>query len=229
MRADTPARSTWSTSRGAFPHPPHTARPDGLAAVYRRREARATPLYPIVQHHLESFPAAAAAADPRGEGVPRWVEADFRAYLHCGILAHGFARIRCDACAAVRLVAFSSKGRGVCASCSTRRMVKVATHLTDHVLPPLPLRQWVLSLPKRIRPFLPSDQHLARLFLHCRYPPCTAAVALGNWGSEEAVSVLIGALADAEPLVRGHAGRGVGPNRIRRRAFGAVTSVFAGE
>jgi hypothetical protein len=39
--------------------------------------------------------------------VARWVEEDFRAYLRCGILAHGFARIRCDDCAAERLVAFS--------------------------------------------------------------------------------------------------------------------------
>jgi hypothetical protein len=34
-------------------------------------------------------------------------------------------------------------------------MGEVAAHLTDHVPPPLPLRQWVFSLPKRIRPFLP--------------------------------------------------------------------------
>ena len=27
-----------------------------------------------------------------GDGVPSWVERDFRAYLRCGILAHGFAR-----------------------------------------------------------------------------------------------------------------------------------------
>ncbi|MGI9182062.1 MAG: transposase, partial [Longimicrobiaceae bacterium] len=40
-------------------------------------------------------------------------------------------------------------------------MVEVAAHLTDHVLPPLPVRQWVLSLPKRIRPFLPHDPRLA--------------------------------------------------------------------
>jgi Putative transposase len=40
-------------------------------------------------------------------------------------------------------------------------MVEVAAHLTDHVLPPLPVRQWVLSLPKRIRPFLPYDPRLA--------------------------------------------------------------------
>jgi hypothetical protein len=40
-------------------------------------------------------------------------------------------------------------------------MVEVAAHLTDHVLPPLPVRQWVFSLPKRIRPFLPNDPCLA--------------------------------------------------------------------
>jgi epoxyqueuosine reductase len=31
------------------------------------------------------------------------------------------------------------------------------------------------------------------------------AVALGNWGSPEAVPVLSAALSDTEPLVRGHA------------------------
>jgi hypothetical protein len=81
----------------------------------------------------------------------------FRAYLRCGILAHGFAHIRCDDCAAERLVAFSCKGRGVCPSCNARRMVEVAAHLNDHVLPPLPIRQWVLSVPKRIRPFFHHD------------------------------------------------------------------------
>jgi epoxyqueuosine reductase len=34
------------------------------------------------------------------------------------------------------------------------------------------------------------------------------AVALGNWGSPEAVPVLIAALSDAEPLVRAHAAWG---------------------
>jgi DNA polymerase III psi subunit len=33
-------------------------------------------------------------------------------------------------------------------------MTEVAAHITDHVLPQLPVRQWVLSLPKRLRPFL---------------------------------------------------------------------------
>jgi hypothetical protein len=33
-------------------------------------------------------------------------------------------------------------------------MADVAAHLTDYVLPHLPVRQWVLSLPKRLRPYL---------------------------------------------------------------------------
>jgi hypothetical protein len=157
MPTPAPTRTGWAAPRGHFPAP---SRPDGLAAVYRRRDPTATPLYPLVQHHLETFLAEAATADPDGQGVPQWVEDDFRAFLRCGILAHGFARIRCDACTAERLVAFSCKGRGVCPSCNARRMVEVAAHLTDHVLPPLPVRQWVFSLPKRIRPFLPYDPRL---------------------------------------------------------------------
>jgi hypothetical protein len=36
-------------------------------------------------------------------------------------------------------------------------MVEVAAHLSDAVLPPLPVRQRVFSLPKRLRRFLPRD------------------------------------------------------------------------
>ena len=46
-------------------------------------------------------------------------------------------------------LAFSCKGRGVCPSCTTRRMVETAAQLSDHVFPRLPVRQWVLSVPKR--------------------------------------------------------------------------------
>ncbi len=42
----------------------------------------------------------------------------------------------------------------MCPSCNARRMVATAAHLADHVLPDLPLRQWVLAVPKRLRYFL---------------------------------------------------------------------------
>ena len=45
----------------------------------------------------------------------------------------------------------------MCPSCNTRRMVETAAHLSDHVFPRLPVRQWVLSVPKRLRYFLQRD------------------------------------------------------------------------
>ena len=48
-------------------------------------------------------------------------------------------------------------------------MVATAAHLTDHLLPALPVRQWVLAVPKRMRYFLQRDADLQgavlRLFL----------------------------------------------------------------
>jgi hypothetical protein len=36
-------------------------------------------------------------------------------------------------------------------------MAETAAHLTDHVFPRLPVRQWVLSVPKRLRYFMPGN------------------------------------------------------------------------
>jgi hypothetical protein len=36
-------------------------------------------------------------------------------------------------------------------------MAETAAHLVDHVIPPVPVRQWVLSLPKRLRGYLQHD------------------------------------------------------------------------
>ncbi|MDZ7779974.1 MAG: transposase zinc-binding domain-containing protein [Gemmatimonadota bacterium] len=73
----------------------------------------------------------------------------------------GFARARCTECGQERLVAFSCKGRCVCPSCTNRRMVEVAAHLSDSVVPAVPIRQWVLSVPKRLRPHLLRNSDLA--------------------------------------------------------------------
>jgi len=49
------------------------------------------------------------------------------------------------------LVAFSCKLRGVCPSCGARRASQTAANLVDRVLPRVPLRQWVLSVPYELR------------------------------------------------------------------------------
>ena len=69
------------------------------------------------------------------------------AVLECGILAHGFVRLRCAECAHEKLVAFWCKRRGFSPSCGARRMVATAAQLVDRVIPRVPVRQWVLSFP----------------------------------------------------------------------------------
>ena len=83
--------------------------------------------------------------------MPEFVKAEFDAFLACGILAHGFLRLRCSECGHEKLVAFSCKRRGFCPSCGARRMAETAAHLVDCVIPPVPVRQWVLSLPIPLR------------------------------------------------------------------------------
>jgi hypothetical protein len=44
-------------------------------------------------------------------------------------------------------------------------MVETAAHLTDHVFPRLPVRQWVLSVPKRLRYFMQRDDAALNMVL----------------------------------------------------------------
>ena len=144
--------------------PPRTERPAG-PPIYRGRHPERTVLYRVFQEHLESYLAQNRWEDPLGEGVPAYVEREFRNYLQCGILSYGFARALCADCGQDFLIAFCCKGRTVCPSCNTRRMAQTAAHLVDHVIPPVVMRQWVLSLPKRLRWYLYRDPALSTLVL----------------------------------------------------------------
>jgi hypothetical protein len=128
------------------------------AKLYNPRHPDRTLLYQTIAEHFETWHALASAGQFDGQGdhhTPKsYVRQAFRKYLECGIFAHGFARAWCDDCGHDYFVAYSCKGRGVCPSCNTRRMVETAAHLTDHVFPRLPVRQWVLSVPKRLRYFM---------------------------------------------------------------------------
>jgi len=108
-----------------------------------------------VAKHLETF--ARFAEERSGKALPRYVVEEFRAYLRCGMLAHGFGRARCAGCGHDMFVAFSCKLRGVCPSCGGRRMSETAAHLVDRVLPAVPVRQWVLSVPFELRARLAAD------------------------------------------------------------------------
>ena len=111
-----------------------------------------------MQQHAANFIAYTEAST--GAEMPQFIKDEFDACLECGILAHGFLRVRCNECAQEKLVAFSCKRRGFCPSCGAKRMSQTAAHLVDHVIPHVPVRQWVLSLPIALRLLLASQPQL---------------------------------------------------------------------
>jgi hypothetical protein len=92
--------------------------------------------------------------------LPAYVQREFYAYLQCGILAHGFLRLGCDTCPKELLLPFSCKRRGFCPSCAARRMAQTAAHLVECVIPWVPTRPWVVSVPIPLRYWMAASQDL---------------------------------------------------------------------
>jgi hypothetical protein len=128
-------------------------------ATYAPRDPSSTVLYHVIAEHLETF-LASLDSDPDAPGFPAYVEREFYDYLRCGILAHGFLRLGCDTCHHELLVPFSCKRRGFCPSCAGRRMAQTAAHLVEQVIPWVPTRQWVVSVPIPLRYWMAGSQDL---------------------------------------------------------------------
>jgi hypothetical protein len=87
-----------------------------VTAAYTRRRPEETTLYAVVRDNLATlYGAVADGALPIS--LPAFVRKEFDGYLACGMLCHGFARLRCDGCEETRVVAF----RGFGPSCLDRK------------------------------------------------------------------------------------------------------------
>ena len=141
---------------------------ESCTPFYRPRRPEATALYEVVRDNLETLYGAIddGAIAVR---IPKHARKELEAYLDCGLLCRGFARLRCGDCAESRLVAFSCKGRGFCPSCTGRRMSATSANLMERVLPQVGLRQWVLTFPFPWRRRLSQDGallgNLTRIFI----------------------------------------------------------------
>ncbi len=73
--------------------------------MYRRRQPEKTLLHHVIRENLNTF---LGVADRRAGGrLPQCVRAEFSRFLDCGILANGFARVRCVECGYDTVVGFS--------------------------------------------------------------------------------------------------------------------------
>ena len=181
-------------------------------AERERRRPEESTLYKAVAAGLKGF---LEQREADGRGVPWFVRKALQGFLKCGLLEHGFCRLVCDDCRQEQVVArpsgsmpsapagtsASCKDRGFCPSCMGRRMADTAAHLVDRILPDVRIRQWVLSLPIRVRllcAFKPDAltavvRELTRAIfayqrrrarkLGLRNPRCGAVTAIQRFGS----------------------------------------------
>ena len=122
--------------------------------VYQPRRPQASPLFRLVSDQLHRLQTVYDDRFAREYGPWRPVVAQVAdKFLECGVLDHGFARIRCDACTHEYLLAFSCTCRDFCPSCHAKRLAIWTQWLDTTLLAPVPHRQVVLTIPKRLRAY----------------------------------------------------------------------------
>lgn len=126
-----------------------------------RRDPSRSVVNRVLRAHVETL-LSRYTDEHGGRSLPTYFERELRAVIACGDLAHGFGRVHCSCCAFDLLVAFSCKGRGFCQSCGGRRMAEFAAHLVDELIPDVPTRQCVLTMPIALRLHLAADPDLLR-------------------------------------------------------------------
>jgi len=122
-----------------------------------------TLLRQVVQSEWRGFVTRVERESPKP--LPCFVVRAFDNFVRCGQLRYGCAHFCCGGCALEHVVALSCKSRGFCSRCGGRRMTELAAHLIDRVLPEVPVRQWVLSVPWRVRIKAAYDSDFASLIL----------------------------------------------------------------
>ena len=148
------------------------------SGVYRPRHPERTSFYRIFEQH---FPTYVGTYEERFEHrcgplrpvVSRTVEA----FLDCGRLVNGFARIRCPTCGGEHLLAFSCQTRNFCPSCQAKRAALFAERLAGEIAAPVPHRHIVFTIPKVLRGLFQRERRLLGLLSRCAYQAVRRAFA----------------------------------------------------
>jgi hypothetical protein len=111
-------------------------------------------LYRLVESHYDEVKGRWEECFEGRYGFWRgFVDEQVSRYVDCGLFENGFARIRCPDCHQEYLLAFSCKTRDLCPSCAAKRSAATAAMLADEVLEEVGHAQWVLVVPKMLRPY----------------------------------------------------------------------------
>lgn len=138
--------------------------------VYRPRHPERTPIYRLFERHFERYRYAYEERfEPHDGPLRPVVGPTVEAYLDCGRLLGGFARLRCPKCRGEHLLAFSCQTRNFCPSCQAKRAALFAEKLADEILAPVPHRHFVFTIPRVLRRLFLRDRRLLGLLSRCAF------------------------------------------------------------
>ena len=172
--------------------------------LYRPRDPQASDLWRLLDQHFDSFQQVYDERFAAKYGFWRpVVEHSVKAFLKCGDLHEGFARVRCPDCHHEMFVAFSCKQRCTCPSCHQKRALLTAIHVAEDVCAPVAHRQVVLTIPKRLRLHTRFDRKLLGKLCACAWT-CLQAEVRRLLGREDVVPGMIAAIQTHGELLHWH-------------------------
>ena len=143
----------------------HTHNLDVVRRVYtapavatdERRDPSRTVLYKVIADPSPDLSRLADAV-PMPKVCPPMSNVNFTTTCNAASWPMAFSAWDADTCKHEMLLAFSCKRRGFCPSCAGRWMAQTAAHLVERVIPWVPTRQWVVSVPMPLRYWMASSQ-----------------------------------------------------------------------
>ena len=165
-------------------------------------------LWRLIDEHFDTFQQVYDKRYQAKYGFWRPViEKSVTAFLKCGDLQEGFARVRCPDCRHEMYVAFSCKQRCACPSCHQKRTLMTGIHrraptrsvgrlrsgAREEVCLPVAHRQVVFTIPKRLRVHARFDRKLLGKLSSCAWA-CIKAETRRLLGRNDVVPGMITAI-----------------------------------
>jgi hypothetical protein len=171
--------------------------------VYKPRRPRESPLFRLVDQHLEELLRVWPHRFARTHGPLRpVVERVLREFLACGLAERGFARAWCSTCRKSYLIPYSCRGRSFCPSCEKKRSLLWAEWLRQEVLEPVPHRHVVVTIPRLLRPLFRRRRELLRDLARCASDALGAYIE-GRLGEDLRPGIVV-SIATAGDLAQWH-------------------------
>ena len=97
------------------------------------------------------------------------VEKTVQRFLECGLLRHGFARLKCAQCPHQAMLAFSCKTRCFCPSCQAKQAAAFLEQALEEVLEEVDHRLLVWTISRVLRPAFYKDRKLLGELCRCAW------------------------------------------------------------